>query len=139
MKYNKKDIRKWIKALRSGKYKQGKASLQSAEGFCCLGVACDIFIPQDKKILSGANRMTGTFPNYQLHAPEWLKKINNDFAEKNLIEIGGFQHSTSISDMNDNFPSRNAELQREHFSMNFDEIADMIQLVYLEGAFDGQA
>lgn len=33
---------KWVKALRSGKYKQGAGYLNSVRGFCCLGVLCDI-------------------------------------------------------------------------------------------------
>lgn len=33
---------KWIEALRSGKYKQGRGRLQRDGGFCCLGVLCDI-------------------------------------------------------------------------------------------------
>lgn len=34
---------KWLEALRSGKYKQGKGALRSAQNeFCCLGVLCDI-------------------------------------------------------------------------------------------------
>lgn len=32
----------WITALRSGVYIQGKGMLRSTDGFCCLGVACDI-------------------------------------------------------------------------------------------------
>lgn len=37
---------KWTEALRSGEYPQGKRALQvrgdSEEGYCCLGVACEI-------------------------------------------------------------------------------------------------
>lgn len=37
---------KWLDALRSGSYRQGKSSLHSTLGtvrsFCCLGVACDV-------------------------------------------------------------------------------------------------
>ena len=33
---------KWTWALRSGDYKQGSGYLRAGEGFCCLGVACDI-------------------------------------------------------------------------------------------------
>lgn len=32
----------WVAALRSGKYRQGKMQLRTAEGMCCLGVACEI-------------------------------------------------------------------------------------------------
>lgn len=30
---------KWVNALRSGEYKQGKEALFDGEGYCCLGVA----------------------------------------------------------------------------------------------------
>jgi hypothetical protein len=32
----------WIDALRSGKYKQTQGTLKNDEGFCCLGVLCDL-------------------------------------------------------------------------------------------------
>lgn len=32
----------WIKALRSGNYRQGSGSLRSSGHFCCLGVLCDL-------------------------------------------------------------------------------------------------
>lgn len=35
--------KEWLKALRSGKYKQGRGWLRDAEdGFCCLGVMCEL-------------------------------------------------------------------------------------------------
>lgn len=38
---------KWLEALRSGKYIQGKHALRTLEnGFCCMGVACDLIDPQ---------------------------------------------------------------------------------------------
>lgn len=47
----KKDVAKlWIKALRSGKYKQGKWTLRNHNNsFCCLGVLCDIYNTERKK------------------------------------------------------------------------------------------
>lgn len=32
----------WLKALRSGDYKQGAGALRSDHSFCCLGVLCDL-------------------------------------------------------------------------------------------------
>jgi len=34
----------WIEALRSGEYRQTRLALRDGEGFCCLGVACEVAI-----------------------------------------------------------------------------------------------
>lgn len=33
----------WVKALRSGEYEQTRSWLRDDDGFCCLGVACDVY------------------------------------------------------------------------------------------------
>lgn len=33
---------KWVEALRSGKYKQGRSRLKHAGRHCCLGVLCEV-------------------------------------------------------------------------------------------------
>ena len=35
-------MKKWVAALRSGKYKQTKGRLREDNGFCCLGVLCNL-------------------------------------------------------------------------------------------------
>lgn len=47
-------MKKWVKALRSGKYKQGAGSLKqyNSKGetqHCCLGVLCELYNQQMKK------------------------------------------------------------------------------------------
>lgn len=37
---------KWLKALRSGKYQQGKNYLYIDGCYCCLGVLCDLVDPE---------------------------------------------------------------------------------------------
>jgi len=39
---NKEIKDKWVKALRSGEYKQGRLYLQRDNLFCCLGVLCKV-------------------------------------------------------------------------------------------------
>ena len=40
--------KRWVEALLSGKYKQGRGCLRSANnGFCCLGVALDVMAPDE--------------------------------------------------------------------------------------------
>lgn len=37
-------LEEWIAALRSGKYKQGRAALRNADDtYCCMGVLCDLY------------------------------------------------------------------------------------------------
>lgn len=74
MKVRKKDIRKWVEALRSGEYKQTIGELQNNVGHCCLGVACEIFIQESKKRRYPNNMLIGTSPNDQKYAPNGLKK-----------------------------------------------------------------
>lgn len=49
-------IRLWIEALRSGEYKQERGSLRYTDHYCCLGVACDVFL---KKVGVGEWIMNG--------------------------------------------------------------------------------
>ena len=40
-----KEVKKiWLDALKSGKYKQSKGRLRRGDGYCCLGVLCDLSI-----------------------------------------------------------------------------------------------
>ena len=40
---------KWLNALRSGEYPQARKSLRNGNGFCCLGVLCDIYSKETNK------------------------------------------------------------------------------------------
>lgn len=117
-------IRKWVNALRSGVYSQTYGELQKKNGFCCLGVACMEFIPMYKLVFeplndgkSGSVKLFGTTPFQQDNAPDWLININAHF-----YKLTG-QNLAALNDIH---------------GFNFDEIADLLQLVYLEAALDDQ-
>lgn len=117
MKVKKEDIQKWANALRSGKYEQGSSYLQFDRKYCCLGVACDLFIPRKKLLLDSYKNIQGDFPRSdQPYAPKWLQNINDDFEEK--VDI-------SLSEMNDT-----------GIGCSFNEIADLLELVYIHKALD---
>ena len=46
--------KKWMAALRSGKYQQGKGHLKKDGKFCCLGVLRDIVNPNDRRGQDGS-------------------------------------------------------------------------------------
>lgn len=111
---NEQEFNKWIVALRSGKYKQTKYKLQDENGFCCLGVACKEIINNPSVDING--KLAGKFPIQQSNSPLWLKTISADF-----YLIAG---ESPLTGLNDN---------QEY---TFDEIADLLELVYVHKALD---
>lgn len=52
---------KWIEALTSGKYKQGKGQLRNSnDEYCCLGVLCDLYRKE-----TGDGEWADSHKNYQ--------------------------------------------------------------------------
>lgn len=79
---NKEIKQKWVKALRSGKYKQTRSKLKSTNGrFCCLGVLCDIYAKENGLRCSRHNDVAmGIFDSLEL-LPDEIKDwadVDND-------------------------------------------------------------
>lgn len=53
-----KSVKLWLKALRSGLYKQTIYTLRDNNGFCCLGVACEVYNQYQKKNKKKQLRLT---------------------------------------------------------------------------------
>lgn len=45
------NAKKWVAALRSGEYKQTTGHLRDQKGFCCLGVACELYMKENPDLL----------------------------------------------------------------------------------------
>lgn len=39
----------WVEALTNGTYQQATRSLRNSEGYCCLGVLCDLYLKENKE------------------------------------------------------------------------------------------
>jgi hypothetical protein len=65
---------KWVEALRSGKYKQGKHQLVFDGSYCCLGVLCEIsglewpgnsaLLPQNVQDWAGLDSYNGKYVSF---------------------------------------------------------------------------
>lgn len=96
---NKTLVRKWIEALRSGRYSQGIGKLRDGDRFCCLGVACDIFDPKGwgGDIYLYGKEIGMSYPpdkisdllGLSMDAQEFLS-IMNDAEGKNFAEIASW-------------------------------------------------
>lgn len=108
-KKDKKQFLKWIEALRSGKYEQDTTVLQSNKGYCCLGVGCEVLIPEAKQERRDG-LLSGCLPSDQSYAPDWLIYISSH------LSLSG----VSLLWMNDSA------------GLNFNEIADNLMEAYKE-------
>lgn len=114
MKPRKQQIEKWVIALRSGKYKQTQRVLQNHNGFCCLGVACNIFAPNYRKDRYGD--LIGELPQECFGAPKWLREVSCLLHPK-------LESLDTLQNLNDDGHS-------------FDEIADILEAVFIHEVLD---
>lgn len=124
MKVSKKDMLKWIEALRSGEYAQTTGRLQDFEGYCCLGVACELFAPSHDRDHRGI--LIGNVPITLNRAPKWLEMFVTDFYNKTKVDLAGLNDGVELFH----------ELSKSDQQFSFDEIADLLQAVYIEKALE---
>lgn len=115
LKINKRQLKKWIAALDSGKYKQGKNNLHNECGYCCLGVGCEVLIPEKLLSINADGFIDGGIVEHQPAAPKWFKEIDDDF--RDITE-------TRLTILNDDR------------GFTFPEIATLLELVYVHKILD---
>lgn len=78
-------IDKWIEALRSGQYKQGKGYLKKGDCHCCLGVLCEVagIKPELDPDREGAYKYDGQ----PFSLPPKLRTLFDNLDQANLINL----------------------------------------------------
>ena len=112
---------RWLEALRSGEYKQTKENLQNSDGFCCLGVLCDLHAKE-----RGMNwvRQTDGYELYvetqilPLSVQEWAG-LDNDIG--GLVDFE-YERDGVMYVKSESLPEIN-----DTWNKNFNEIADLIE------------
>lgn len=143
---NKDSIEKWIEALRSGEYRQGKGYLNRYKNgeslFCCLGVACEVamkngVVVDTKKEMGGGEIEAvvwydGTSTTLPLSVQNWLGLGNSNpyvldqrgdwwyegVRSGNVDTMEGYSSLSFINDVG---------------GADFDAISDMIERQFLDG------
>lgn len=87
--FQRKSVKLWLKALRSGLYKQTRGQLRDERGFCCLGVACEVYNLQQRKnhkkqLTSKYFRYDGEFSRLPIKVQRWLglTSENGDYCRR---------------------------------------------------------
>lgn len=99
-------LKKWVKALRSGEYKQRKYSLGYENTYCCLGVLCKLEKIQFNEINSLDQNSSD--------------RIGNTKTYLQLSKLLGVATSHYLASMND-------------AGASFNDIADVIEDRYIKG------
>ena len=107
-----KTQQKWINALRSGEYKQVRNSLRTPDGFCVLGVACDV-----SNLGEWDEHGNYRTESYDAAQEPWLNVPQEVYHALSLDEHNFFDRHflSALTHANDN-------------GIHFDEMADKIKI-----------
>jgi hypothetical protein len=94
VKMNPEIKKRWVAALRSGKYQQGKASLHTfshgVDRFCCLGVLCEILVEDGATARSGVVR-------YQDRPTGRKQDVDSEYyPPRSVQELAGIAESPQV-------------------------------------------
>lgn len=130
---NKENIAKWVQALRSGEFLQGKGRLckieTTADGqplrrYCCLGVACEVAMENGvelpKMVSDGTVSYGGSLGHLPIEVQRWLGIAFED--PQVTLSPNGVDYPVKYGLVHVN----------DHLELTFAQIADAIEAKYLK-------
>jgi len=89
---------KWLNALRSGDYQQGRNYLRTDNGFCCLGVLCDLYGKENNVEWNFVNNGHNyEFEEFESYLPSSVRKWAGVEGYNFLVNNG----TETLSELND--------------------------------------
>lgn len=127
---------KWLSALESGEFKQIHGVLKSHDGYCCLGVGCELFYSEHFTLVEGSflfrDPEITDYTTFGLLSPTVRKRlgIRDDQGSFNKpIKINNLIY-TNLLDMNDGVrvdPEGDCEDRYTRSSLSFKQIAEEVR------------
>ena len=122
----KADIKtKWIAALRSGQYEQTDMRLRNNEGYCCLGVLCDLYSRETGEAWFETSNGDFSMHNSETTLPDKVQKWADLYHQHGAYvavtkrydegEDTTIHHAPSLTELND------------QWQYDFHQIADVIE------------
>lgn len=105
----------WVKALKSGKYKQTTGTLKDNYGFCCLGVLCDVYAKTNKKKVWSDGDFGFTAFGRRSALPSKVVKWAGLESDNPEVKYGKRKFKTNLAILND------------EYRCSFKKIADVIE------------
>lgn len=129
MAVNRKRIREWVNALRSGEYEQTTGGLKREDAYCCLGVACELSKLDQFNVYGEYLGYGGTLPVQVVDylgvpgtnpvVPREIAKQYAPDASNSLERSEGQERFISLASLND-------------YGATFLQIADIIEAMWLK-------
>ena len=132
---------KWVAALRSGEYKQTRGYLSNSNGFCCLGVLCDLHSKETRvpwetipgRENSGIQMYLNQASDLSIKVAEWAAEtidpmdVHTNFYNPVLYDVtlpsGEHISEAALTSLNDGISQVGPNTTR----LTFPEIADLIE------------
>jgi hypothetical protein len=127
-KMNSKIKEVWVNALRSGEYNQGGEKLRGANGYCCLGVLCDIYVKEHNKEWEFVSVDEYSDENNPYPMDYWYFDGESEFLPESVREWAELNLRNPIlrvEDEEDEFVDEVANINDSGYS--FSTIADLIE------------
>lgn len=122
----KKIMKKWVKALKSGEYRQNYGGLCDTNSFCCLGVLTELFIQEKHKTKLGKYKYGWEGSNYRLLA----YKGEDSILHEDILKWSGIKTSDGMYYDDNKYKSTLAI--KNDACHSFNEIASIIEKHYEE-------
>ena len=88
----------WCAALESGDYQQAHMGLRDDRGFCCLGVACDVFFRKTGQGEWRRKRLAYVTPSNEIEGSVLPRVVRHYFGLRTEVGDYGTQSLTGLND-----------------------------------------
>lgn len=127
--------RRWVDALRSGEYEQAKNYLSTSDGYCCLGVLCEIAVQDGVVFKDHEAYFSEEEPQNDYSAEElpraviaWAGLEDTEFSENPLSDVAYPVNSPLIHRPTGRENAHLSELN-DDMDYDFNAIADVIERI----------
>lgn len=132
---SKENIRKWVDALRSGEYEQATGQLRTNKGFCCLGVACDLYGEENDVTWGRDDGFIGRIDLPPSIVGDWLgigspNPVLAYISYEDPEDPDAYTITPGGNQISEDAELRASELN-DDYGWAFDQIADAIEATYL--------
>ena len=123
------NVKKLTTALRSGKYKQIKKQLCNEGGYCCLGVACEVFMENGGKLdKKSTDYKAMSFAEVETGKLEVYKEVTYNGQRTALpFEVMNWLGLKTVTGRFGDVVEQSLVYMNDNLNMDFNAIADVIE------------